>query len=134
MEKRIISTEILTEDAKIENSLRPLKLDDYVGQEKVKRNLKVYIKAAKERGDSLDHVLFYGPPGLGKTTLAGIIANEMGVNIKVTSGPAIENLEKWLQYSIILVREIYCSLMRYTDLTDRLRKYCIQQWKIMRLI
>ena len=74
MEKRIISTEILTEDAKIENSLRPLKLDDYVGQEKVKRNLKVYIKAAKERGDSLDHVLFYGPPGLGKTTLAGIIA------------------------------------------------------------
>ena len=90
MEKRVISTELAEEDIKIENNLRPLSLDEYIGQEKVKRNLRVYIQAAKERGDALDHVLFYGPPGLGKTTLAGVIASELGVNLKVTSGPAIE--------------------------------------------
>lgn len=90
MGKRIITTENLEEDIKIEGELRPLYLKEYIGQEKTKQTLEIYIRAAKERGEPLDHVLFYGPPGLGKTTLAGIIANEMGVNMKVTSGPAIE--------------------------------------------
>ena len=90
MSRRIITTENLEEDVKIESHLRPQLLDDYIGQEKAKEILKVYITAARERGEALDHVLFYGPPGLGKTTLAGIIVNEMHVNIKITSGPAIE--------------------------------------------
>lgn len=90
MERRVINTEFTAEDAGIENNLRPASLDEYIGQEKIKQNLRVFIEAAKSRGEALDHCLFYGPPGLGKTTLAGIIASEMGVNIKITSGPAIE--------------------------------------------
>ncbi len=90
MEHRIINTDLTEEDVKVESHLRPQSLREYIGQEKLKSTLQIYIDAAKSRGDSLDHVLFYGPPGLGKTTLSGIIAHEMGVNMKVTSGPAIE--------------------------------------------
>jgi len=90
LEKRIISTEIKTGEEKTENTLRPKSLKEYIGQEKVKETLGIFISAAMDRGEPLDHVLFYGPPGLGKTTLSEIIANEMGVHIKITSGPAIQ--------------------------------------------
>ena len=90
MDKRMITTDAIEEDLPLEGNLRPQTLDEYIGQEKTKKTLKIYIEAAKQRHDALDHVLFYGPPGLGKTTLSGIIANEMGTHMKVTSGPAIE--------------------------------------------
>ena len=90
MERRIITTELAIEELRFEQSLRPQRLQEYIGQKKLKSMLQVYIEAARQRGESLDHVLFYGPPGLGKTTLSGIIANEMGSNLKITSGPAIE--------------------------------------------
>ena len=90
MERNIITTDIISEEKQFEKNLRPKYLDEYIGQEKIKSNIKIYIDAAKLRNESLDHVLFYGPPGLGKTTLSSIIAGEMGVNLKITSGPAIE--------------------------------------------
>lgn len=90
MARRIITTEQMPEDLPLEGSLRPQRLSEYIGQEKVKKNLSVYIEAAKKRNEALDHVLFFGPPGLGKTTLANIIAKEMDANIRITSGPAIE--------------------------------------------
>ncbi|NNA37671.1 Holliday junction branch migration DNA helicase RuvB, partial [Pseudomonas lundensis] len=90
MEQRIISTDIIVEELEIEENLRPLSLQEYIGQTKTKEKLSIFIQAAKERKESLDHVLLYGPPGLGKTTLANIIAYELGVNIRITSGPAIE--------------------------------------------
>ena len=132
MEKRMISTEFTEEDMPIESSLRPMALADYIGQEKVKKNLKVYIEAAKSRQEPLDHCLFYGPPGLGKTTIAGVIANEMGVHLKVTSGPAIE---KPGDMAAILsnLRRVTCSLwMRYTVLTGRLRRCSTLLWRISR--
>ena len=133
MPRRMIETNITEEDIKLEGSLRPQTLDDYIGQSKIKENLMVYITAAKQRGDALDHVLFYGPPGLGQTTLAGIIANEMGVHMKVTSGPAIEKpgemaaiLNNLEEGDLLFVDEIH-RLNRQVEevLYPAMEDYCI---------
>lgn len=112
MEKRMITTDVTEEDLPLEGSLRPQTLDEYIGQEKTKKTLKIYIEAAKQRHDALDHVLFYGPPCLGKTTLSGIIANEMGTHMKVTSGPAIEKPGEMAATLTTYRKETFCLLMK----------------------
>ena len=121
-EERLIETKIVSEDTD-ETSLRPRRIDEYIGQKKVKENMTVFIEAARRRKEPLDHVLLYGPPGLGKTTLANIIASELGVNIRVTSGPAIERPGDLAAILTNLSTSMYCSSMRYTVSTEQWKRY-----------
>ena len=124
-------TTSLTREDEGEYSLRPKTLREYIGQEKAKGNLEVFIQAAKMRNEPLDHVLLHGPPGLGKTTLSGIIANEMGVNVRITSGPAIERRGTWRPCSPTSMRTTSCSWTRSTASTARWRRCCTRPWRIM---
>lgn len=133
MEKRIISSDLQLEDNEIESSIRPLTLNEYIGQSAIKENIKIFIEAAKIRGEALDHVLLYGPPGLGKTTMAGVIAAEMGVKIKITSGPAIERpgdiaaiLNNLQHGDILFIDEIHRMSRQVEEvLYSAMEDYCI---------
>ena len=133
MEKRIISSDLQLEDNEIESSIRPLTLNEYIGQSAIKENIKIFIEAAKLRGEALDHVLLYGPPGLGKTTMAGVIATEMGVKIKITSGPAIERpgdiaaiLNNLQHGDILFIDEIHRMSRQVEEvLYSAMEDYCI---------
>ena len=133
MEKRIISSDLQLEDNEIESSIRPLRLDEYIGQSAIKEKIKIFIEAAKVRGEALDHVLLYGPPGLGKTTMAGVIASEMGTKIKVTSGPAIERpgdiaaiLNNLQHGDILFIDEIHRMSRQVEEvLYSAMEDYCI---------
>ena len=133
MEKRIISSDLQLEDNEIESNIRPLSLEEYIGQSAIKENIKIFIEAAKVRGEALDHVLLYGPPGLGKTTMAGVIAAEMGVKIKITSGPAIERpgdmaaiLNNLQHGDILFIDEIHRMSRQVEEvLYSAMEDYCI---------
>ena len=133
MEKRIISSDLQLEDHEIESNIRPLSLNEYIGQSAIKENIKIFIEAAKLRGEALDHVLLYGPPGLGKTTMAGVIAAEMGVKIKITSGPAIERpgdiaaiLNNLQHGDILFIDEIHRMSRQVEEvLYSAMEDYCI---------
>ena len=128
--QRMVTPKAREEDQIAEKSLRPKRLEEYIGQEKVVANLKIAIAAAKQRGEPLDHTLFYGPPGLGKTTISAILANEMGVNIKITSGPAIERAGDLAAILTNLKKMMCCLSMRSTDSIARSRKCSTRRWKI----
>ncbi len=133
MEKRIISSDLQLEDNELENNIRPMTLNEYIGQKTIREHIKIFIEAAKTRGEALDHVLLYGPPGLGKTTMAGVIGNEMGVNIKITSGPAIERpgdlaaiLNNLREHDILFIDEIHRMARPVEEvLYSAMEDYCI---------
>ena len=128
-DESVITNYNLFNDNELDNTIRPETIDEYIGQNDVKENIRVFVKAAKMRNEALDHVLLYGPPGLGKTTLAFIIAHELGTNIKTASGPSIE---KSGDLAAILNQEMYYLLMKFTECQDILKRYYILLWKIFR--